>query len=161
MGYGDDVLREVREELGRADGKASILLAAFGVAGGALVAALLANSWSPSQLDDRFEWIWWLGIASAICSLAFLAASVYPRTRRKDASSVVGPMYYGDVVAMDKKALSRSLDNPPADRLADQIFEISHIVAKKYQFLRWGLLSAGAAGVFCLVAALLNLGVAR
>src|SRR5262245_8921031 len=59
-----DLLKEAREELARADSKAALLLAATGVAVGALLAGLIGGKWMPFSLDNRVEWLWWFGVAS-------------------------------------------------------------------------------------------------
>ncbi|MBG6184699.1 hypothetical protein IWX65_002677 [Arthrobacter sp. CAN_A214] len=49
--------REAREELARADGKASTLLAAIGVVIGPIVAAAFGGSWHSRDLDNNIEWL--------------------------------------------------------------------------------------------------------
>jgi hypothetical protein len=64
------MLVEAREELNRADGKASIPLAAFGVAAGVFAAAILGGDWTPRDLNRPWEAIWWVGcaiFAAAVC----------------------------------------------------------------------------------------------
>ncbi len=53
-----ELLVESREELARADGKASILLSALGVAADVIAAALLAGDWSPEGLHPPYRIIW-------------------------------------------------------------------------------------------------------
>ena len=59
--YREALLTETREELQKADSKASILLAASGIAAGALLSATLSGQWTPNKLhhgDARlFAWI--------------------------------------------------------------------------------------------------------
>ena len=47
--YTTSLLSSAREEIDRADSKASILLAASGVATGALLAGLMAGNWTPLE----------------------------------------------------------------------------------------------------------------
>jgi hypothetical protein len=52
------LLEESREELGRADGKASILFAASGVVVSVLLAGAIARKWDPTELG-WFQLLWW------------------------------------------------------------------------------------------------------
>lgn len=56
--YARDLLDDTQEELVRADSKAALILAAAGVAFGALLAGLLSRDWEPFALDNRVEWAW-------------------------------------------------------------------------------------------------------
>src|SRR5690242_8638023 len=80
--YLADLLKDTREELARADSKAALLLAGTGVVVGAVLAGLLGGRWTPFSLDNRVEWIWWLGVGSAAAGIFSIAAAVYPRIHR-------------------------------------------------------------------------------
>ncbi|WP_423265231.1 Pycsar system effector family protein [Frondihabitans sp. 4ASC-45] len=140
----ESLLSEAREELGRADNKASILLAASGVVVGALIAAVLAGSWSPSDLSTLTAWIWWLACGFLAAGIACFGSAIYPRTTRP-AKLPDFVAYFGDVVVFEhradlEQALSRTTDTPGSRNL-DQLELISKIVSKKYLFLRRALLS--------------------
>lgn len=77
---GKTILREAREELARADGKASILLAAIGVVIGAIFAAILGGSWRPHHLDNNIEWLWWVGAVVGLAGATVFGSAVFPRT---------------------------------------------------------------------------------
>jgi hypothetical protein len=150
--------------LTRADSKAALLLAAAGVAAGALLAGLLGGSWTPFALDNRIEWIWWLGVASAASGIFSIAAAVYPRIVRRGALQPGAPAYYGDVAAYeDIDAFRRAVEQPPnpETRLIDQTFQVSRIVQRKYLLLRRGLRFFLLAISACTVAVVVNVTLAQ
>ena len=158
--YVQEMLREAREELVRADAKASLVLASSGVALGALMAGLLAGSWGPSDLGNSIEWLWWLGAVAAGYGLYRLAKSVYPQTDRKgDAPTVLA--YYGDInketgdLATLKQRLAES-SAQASDRHVDQLRQVSKIVGEKYAGIKTGLLMLGVAAVLCAAAVLIG-----
>lgn len=156
------LLSEAREELGRADNKTSILLAAAGVVVGALTAAVLAGDWSPTKLAPGFASIWWIGCGFLSAGILCLGIAIYPRTSRpRKVPNFVA--YFGDVVALKSRAnLNRAISKTAraaGTRDLDQLELVSAIVSKKYRFLRLALLSfALGALLLALVAALTTVG---
>ncbi|WP_431916354.1 Pycsar system effector family protein [Nonomuraea jabiensis] len=156
--YGTQLLKEAREELNRADAKAQVLLGIVGIGLGAVTGGLLAGSWSPFEMSNAVEWLWWVGAAAALASVVVLAGAVYPRLDQRKGNGVV--MYYADVFHLDSTATvasalmrSSALD---LERVADQLYRVSRIVGQKYRLIRWGfwlLLSGMSATVS---AALIN-----
>lgn len=136
------LLTAAREELTRADGKASLLLAAVGVAAGALLSALLSRNWSPSTLSNGIEWLWWVGASSWALAIACLGHAVYPRTVHKGhAPKFVA--YFGDVVRLKsteevRAGVIRSAE-VGIDYVIDQLRQVSRIVDTKYQSIRLSL----------------------
>jgi Family of unknown function (DUF5706) len=160
FGYLEDLLEDTREELTRADSKAALLLAASGVAAGALLAGLLGGKWTPFALDNRIEWLWWLGVGSAASGILSIAAAVYPRIHRGEVPNPGAPAYYGDVatfrdVAAFGQAVEQSPD--PKARLIDQTFLVARIVQRKYVLLRQGLRLLLLATLACAGAVLVNI----
>lgn len=159
LGIGRQVLTEAREELARADNKAALLLAAIGVVAGALLAALLAQSWSPAVLSDTIEWLWWVGVIAVLAAIGALASAVYPRTTYRGAkSSFIS--FFGDVVATTDGELEGKLEATaakPRKVLIDQLIAISHIVDQKYRRIQFALWALVVGGVACLVSVLINL----
>lgn len=151
------ILREAREELARADGKASILLAAIGVVIGAIMAAVLGGSWHPHDLNHNIEWLWWVGAMIGLAGATAFGSAVFPRTtyRSKHRSGIVA--YFGDVVGLSqhqlKQGLVRTANEPDAATL-DQLRAISSVVDKKYRAIQVGITCIAAAG-FCWVIAVL------
>jgi len=74
----ETMLREAREELSRADGKSSLLLAAVGVVVGAVAAAVVAGEWSPFDLSPFIQWLWWAGNGAGIGSLVAWPTRCFP-----------------------------------------------------------------------------------
>lgn len=144
-------LAHAREELVRADGKASILLATEGVVGGVILAALLGGDWSPAQLPPCAGLLWWGGVASGLCSLGALGYAVYPRTRARRDSPLKGAAYYGDVDGAKQGTLSEG------SHLKDQIKQIEWIVRVKYRGLKISIWSAAGAMVLLIGATILDL----
>jgi MFS family permease len=159
LALANTILREAREELARADGKASILLAAIGVIIGAIVAAILGGSWHPTHLDDNIEWLWWIGTAIGLAGAVAFGAAVFPRTtyRAKRRPGIVS--YFGDVVGLSKVQLKEGLittaKDPDAATL-DQVEAISSVVDKKYRCIQVGMICVGAAALFWLFAVLIG-----
>jgi hypothetical protein len=140
IAYSGRLLAETREEIGRADQKASILLSAAGV-GMALLAGQLTAHWSPTHLAPIIQWLWWLGAAALVTAIACLAAAVMPRIgHRGDPSTVT---YFGHVVKLtDRQRLVEHLTRSaatPLDRTVDQLMLLSRIAFRKYQCTQMAL----------------------
>ncbi|MEV4838636.1 Pycsar system effector family protein [Nonomuraea sp. NPDC049486] len=138
--YGTQLLSEAREELNRADTKAQVLLGIVGIGLGAVIGGLLAGSWSPFTLSNAIEWLWWAGAAAALASVIVLASAVYPRLDRRKMHGAA--MYYADILHLDSPAtVANALMRSSAldlERIADQLYRVSHIVGQKYRLIRWG-----------------------
>ncbi|MEV4173806.1 Pycsar system effector family protein [Nonomuraea sp. NPDC049709] len=118
--------------------------------------------WRPPRgelaLSNAVEWLWWVGAAAALASVVVLAGAVYPRLDRREVYGAA--MYYADIVHLDSpatvtSALMRSSESD-LERVADQLYRVSHIVGRKYRLIRWGfwLLLGGMAATVS--AALIN-----
>jgi hypothetical protein len=141
--YAPSLLDNAREEIDRADAKASILLAASGVAAGALLAGLIAGTWSPFKLHVGIQWTWWAGVVEAALGIGCLALAVYPREHKNDSGIPWAVLYYGDVLVYPTttqlvSALNRSAETN-IERIADQLRHVSWIVHYKYRLIRWGM----------------------
>ena len=155
---GRRLLAEAREELTRADSKAALLLASVGVVVGALLAALLAQSWSPFDLPGSVSWLWWIGAASVAVAVVALARAVYPSTSyRSSRPGFIG--FFGDVVATPDADVESTLEataQNPRDVVVDQLTAISAIVDRKYRAIQIALWALAAGAVLCLLAVLIN-----
>jgi MFS family permease len=148
----NELLAESREELARADGKASMLLSALGVAIGVIAAALLAGDWSPDRLDRPYRVVWWVGLAFAGAGSLALCLAVWPRIRHH----LPGPSatYFDEIALLGsvervKTALART---DATDRTLTQLVAISRIARRKYKLIRWAMLLLGVAIVLVLIA---------
>lgn len=149
--YAKELLAKSREELVRADTKASLLLAASGIAIGALLNGLLGGKWSPSDLDNKIEWLWWLGVVAAAVAVCSLASAIYPRTRRAGAKPAL-VAYYGDVVLLPRSELEDAMRVTPSRinaALVDQVYQVALIVDRKYRLIRTALWSFAFAASLC------------
>nr|WP_260408314.1 Pycsar system effector family protein [Planomonospora venezuelensis] len=140
--YGSRLLDEAREELHKADGKAQVLLGIVGVGLGAITGGLLAGGWSPFELENAVEWLWWAGAGSAVAAVATLAGAVYPRFDSRDRHLPDGVTYFADVLRYTSvKAVSDALlrsSTLDLERIAHQLHQVSKIVNRKYRLIRWG-----------------------
>ncbi|WP_328999885.1 DUF5706 domain-containing protein [Kribbella sp. NBC_00709] len=158
LDHAQDVLAAAREELSRADNKAALLLASAGVVFGALLAAVLAGSWSPNMLDNVVEWLWWTGATSASMGLIALGWAIYPRIRaRSPRPAMIG--YFGDVIAApadDLLALLEATAATPMRGVLDQLHQVSHIVHRKYLAIQFALVAFSAGAAACIAAVLVS-----
>jgi len=155
-----ELLRDTREEVARADSKASLLLASSGVVVGALLAGLIAGRWSPFELNNRIEWMWWLAAGLAAAGLIALGSAVWPRFARRNSPRPSVPSYFGDVATFsDSDALLTALlksSDEGLTRTADQIWEVSRIVRRKYVLVRFALVLFVVASVLAFTSVVVN-----
>lgn len=154
------ILSETREELARAEGKAALLLAAIGVATGALLAALMGDKWTPFDIRNGLEWLWWGGALALAASVVLLATAIFPRTK-VDRPKDQPPSYFADFAGFDTPAALgealRPQDRSDAyERVAQQLYAVSEIVLRKYELLKSAIVLLGVAAVLCLGVALLD-----
>ncbi|MFF0016002.1 Pycsar system effector family protein [Streptomyces sp. NPDC005374] len=147
------LLLTVREDLGRADVKASILLS-----GAVAVPALVLGRGAPTGVT---------GVALALLAAAgacwgvgtlLLLAVVLPRTGTL--RTVPGPTYYADALAEpDLEALRRATTEVGADRvtwLLIQFQDVSDILSAKYRWLRRSMALLGAGLLLAFVSVVLS-----
>ncbi len=153
------LLRETREELAKADSKASILLAGSGIAFGAVLAAG-DKAWFPDQLTHHSaRVVAWIAVAATMLGIILVGAAVKPRLRSEPRRT--GRVdYFGDVVthrprwwhllgrkqalAQGREQFSYRLSKASGTddyrkRLDDQIWHISHIADRKYRLISIGM----------------------
>lgn len=145
------MLAEARAEVGIADHKASMVLAALGIGFGAILGGVIAGDWDPTSLVGVGEGFWWAGATVAVLSIACAAAAVWPRYDKSDLSS--GIYYWGHVASFKTLvAFKEAFKNSPPNealRTEHQLWRLSRIVNKKYFFVRCAfVLAAGAVVLF-------------
>ncbi len=146
------LLKDGREELGRADGKASILLTASGVVASVLLAGAIAGDWNPTALG-RFQWLWWPGSALSLAAIVSFAAAVWPRVKHDKPKSDLS--FFGHVAEFkSRQELNAAIDQKVSDsleddRAVDQAFTVSKIVVGKYAHVRRGIALLGMGLVAC------------
>ncbi|WP_062351026.1 Pycsar system effector family protein [Herbidospora yilanensis] len=134
------LLTEAREEAGRADLKASILLAASGVAISALLGALIAGSWTPARLEGA-AFLWWAAGVLGAASVATFVAAIYPRELRSRNPNRIA--FFGDAAALGSvERIGVAVEIAARDHLAllsDQILVMARIVTLKYRLIKAGI----------------------
>lgn len=147
--YARQLLAETREEVARADAKASLLFSAFGVVVSAVGAVLLADDWSPFQLNNCVEWLWWLGAGLVVIALFLLGWAVLPRITHVDHKERL--FFFGHVAEYGGfKEFSGAFESASSaawDRTLDQIWAVSKIAKRKYLLTRRSMLTFLVAGV--------------
>jgi hypothetical protein len=154
-----DILRESREELNRADAKSALLLAASGVVISAITAGIIAGGWHPTDLARCAQWVWWLGVLAGIGGTIAFAYAVYPRTKYRGKRSHTAIAYFGDVVSTPADQLRnrlRATAGGDGDREIDQLKAVAAIVNRKYRGIQLGLWLFVASAVLCLASLLLS-----
>lgn len=150
------LLIETRDEITRADNKASILLGLTAVIGSVLVAGMMAGDWTPSGLEVWPKVLWWCGVGAGACAVLFASLCVYPRFIQPNHDGA--PRYFGDIAQLDDEhALRVSLNRGPEQddkRIVNQLLIASRIVVRKYRLLRFSLASLGVAIVMTVASVL-------
>jgi MFS family permease len=148
---------ETREEIIRADGKATTLMSVLGLILGALLAGAVAGSFSPQPLHDSVEWIFWIGVSFAFAAEAALCSAVWPRLyalRPKE-----NLRFFGHVAQFEStESLHLALQNVDSnyDRLVDQVYALSKIIVRKYQLVRSALFLLSLSISCCTVSMVVN-----
>jgi hypothetical protein len=174
--YKESLLEETREELAKADVKASILLAASGIGATALLTVGSAATWYPDHLKHPPAPLFgWLAVGLAVAGIIFVGLAVKPRL---NPSSRRGrpPHYFGDVDEYYPKwwqrksrdellkrglneygtAMASASGGEYEKRLEEQIWTLGHIAARKYRLVSTGMRLFALAGVAALVAFLVE-----
>ncbi|MBO4164070.1 Pycsar system effector family protein [Micromonospora antibiotica] len=134
------LIAEAREELRRADAKASQWLTMSGGVVLAMLTVLTGTRWSPGRLTGAAAWAWWSGCACAAVALFALAMALLPRTA--GAAEVRQVAYFGHVYRLRDPALVRryveraAQDTMPG--LISQLCWLSRLVMTKYRWVRIG-----------------------
>lgn len=162
LDYAHRLLGETREEVSRADHKASILLGGATVSIGLLASALAAEGgWKPSDLSEGWQPAFWIGVLLAGVGVALLSAAVFPRTavrsHRQPRTRDPNPGradYFGDLAQATTEAeaserVRRSAEDE-VGRTVRQAWHLSRVVGRKYAFTRGAFWSLGAASILIL-----------
>jgi hypothetical protein len=152
------LLDETREELIRADSKASLLLAAVAVVVGAVITGFVSTSVSPLDLEPSTQWLFWVGAFAVGIGTVGLGAAVWPRTGSATAGQA---RYYRDIVAYkgDIESLKKAVIDESGDgfeRDTSQLLSLSEIVQRKYTALRVGMGYTALGAACCLTAWIIN-----
>ena len=159
--YLESLLAEARVEVGYADHKASMVLAALGIGFSALLGGLYASSWEPSDFPLAGTILWWAGAVVALASVAAAALAVWPRIGDESISAERPIYFWGQVARVDSvEALTEEFERnkpDPKRRTVDQLHALSKLVARKYRWVRWSLACGGGAAVLLLASGIVEL----
>ncbi|MFF9847996.1 Pycsar system effector family protein [Streptomyces litmocidini] len=150
------ILSETREELGKADQKANLLLAALGVATAAIIGAFASAKVNPLRFDVIAQCLFWSGCATVGFALVFLGMAVFPYLGH----GKTGRMYYfGDVAAnegSEERVLALIRAASHTERNVQQVVVLAASVVRKYRRIRQGIFVSGVALVLLFTGTLLG-----
>jgi hypothetical protein len=144
------LLLETREELGRADGKAQILLASSGVVIGVVLGGIIGGDWSPVDLSCPGTSLWWAGVGSAALAIGALGFAIFPRLTLAAPGRVT---YFEDVRRHEDCASLLPHLNSEAERGerdAEQLLRLSRIAHRKYRAIQVAIGALLAALMLCI-----------
>ncbi|MFF8866584.1 Pycsar system effector family protein [Streptomyces sp. NPDC015139] len=154
------LLGELRDEIARADAKASVLVAALGMTAGLFSGLVAGRNWSPSRLSASGTGLWWAGAAGLALSLLALLLAVLPRYRSGSWAEGRPLCYFGDIhQAVREGRLAQALadtERDPAAGLLAALAENSRIAASKHRWIRTGLIAFCAGALLLPSAALVG-----
>lgn len=131
------LLDETRQELIRAEGKTSLLLAALIAGGGAVLGGITARAATPLEHPWPVRVTAFCALAAVLAGAVRLASAVWPRLGRSPGGAVD---YFGDVASLsDVTSVAQRLDIDKAeivDRDTRQLWALSRIVMARYRAIR-------------------------
>lgn len=148
------LLAETREELGKADAKAQILLAASGVVISVVLGGAIGGAWSPADLDCWARILWWLGVGAAAVGVGSLGYAIFPRLLESTDHRLT---YFEDVRRFESvEELCKALEAEESRGLRDveQLWRLSKVVHRKYAAVQAAVGALFLAVLFCSIAAL-------
>lgn len=105
------VLAEVRDDNGRANRRAAVLLAV------AVLGGLVASGWRPQELPSQVEWLWWTGVFFCAMGGLALVGALHPLTARLAGRTVERRRSYaGRLHAWGPNAVNLPAGKPPPGR---------------------------------------------
>jgi hypothetical protein len=150
------LLDETREEVTRADAKASIVLAGAGVVVGILLSGFITKDVSVAGQPGIVKALVWFSGVLLVIGIAFLGSAVYPRVGRAERGHA---RWFAELVQYrgDEGALSKAVETDRAEddtRDLHQAVALALIVDRKYRLtqlgmwlLAGGFVMAGVAGL--------------
>ncbi|WP_053912942.1 Pycsar system effector family protein [Streptomyces sp. SCSIO 75703] len=136
------LLTEAREELGKADNKAGLMLASLGAALTVLLGAIGSGIITPRLYPLVPQLLLWAGCAACVPALVLLGLAVIPRLGHPRCSRI---HYFGDArLTLSVPHLERAVRRTdPVSRDLSQLTTLSQIAWTKYRCIRhalvWGM----------------------
>lgn len=149
--------KETREELDKADGKATTLTSIVGLILGIFLAGAVAGGFSPKRFSYSLDWLFWIGLGLALAAETALCAAIFPRIKPRTPKELL--RYFVHVAEFKTKESFRSAlphVDTEYDRLADQVYDLSRVVVRKYSLIRLGIFTLAAGALCCMASVLLN-----
>ncbi|MEY9837210.1 Pycsar system effector family protein [Streptacidiphilus sp. EB103A] len=157
---GTRLLAELRDEIARADNKASVLVAALGIAAGLLAGLLSGHDWSPGRLPPASAAAWWPGTVSLGIALVSLLLAILPRYRKSDWHPGLPLTYFQDInqaVALGRLAEALAdTERDPSAALLTALASNSLIVSRKHLCVRTGLAAFALSAVLLALSLVLH-----
>jgi hypothetical protein len=151
------LLAETREEVTRADTKASIVLAGAGILVGILLTGLVTGDVSVAGSRWYVGLLAWIAGAVLVGGVGVLGSAVYPRTGTPQAGHA---RWFAEIKQYrnDDGGFVRAVETDQADGMRDlhQAFKLAEIVDRKYQLTKVGMWLLGVGFVATGGAALLQ-----
>lgn len=132
------LLAAAREELGRADQKAAILIAAVGIAISPFITALLGDENPAGVL-----WLYAAAVVLMMLGIVLFGLAIFPQTRRLNDGAQMSAYFEDHVTRQKSEVLALVRTRVNDEVLADQIWEISSIVSRKYRVIRYAMVFSG------------------
>lgn len=156
--YVRQVLDETREEVSRADTKASIVLAAAGVVVGILLTGFASGDVSLQDQRWYVGVLVWIAGVTLVAGVAVLGSAVYPRTKGAEPGHA---RWFGEIAQFggDEEALADAITADSAagqKRDVHQVRALAAIVRRKYMLTKVGMWLLGVGLALAGVAALLS-----
>ncbi len=132
--------RDVREELTRADAKATTLLGLGGVLLGVALAGFSAGDWSPHDLPAPTEWLFWIGFAAVLIRQFYFLLAVMPRVSHDRPFQEI--RYFGHIAPLASREdlyIALAQVDMPYHHMVDQVWVLSRITDRKFFLIRRGL----------------------
>lgn len=156
--FAEGLLDETRDEINRADSKASIILSGSGVAVAVLAGALLAGDITLAKVDPVVQKIAGLAAALLILGIGLLGAAVIPRMGRPIPGRA---RYFLDHAQYETlPELRKAVESEYGDRDArhlEQLLDLARLTRTKYRLTIAGELFTGAGGLAACGAAIAHL----
>ena len=151
------LLVETRDELARADDKATTLLAVNGILIAAVLAGIIAGDFAPGALSSWREPAFWCGAVAVLLSEALLCAAVFPQVWHPR-ESPVPPRYFGHVARIGTtQELRDALAHDDAtDRAVSELFVLARVAVRKYRLIAGAEVALAGGVVACAAAVLVD-----
>lgn len=147
------LLSEAREELNRADQKASILMAAATVSAASIISGVLGSGWRAGVLSPLSAASWWVGAALVLVGIGLLLWALFPRWRAS--GHTAGP-YFGEVADAESLLTLDAVTAPTVDaylhRIAGQYLQVARIARRKYVLIQAATFALGIGGLLSVTA---------